>query len=118
MIISIISMDLNFWAVKYSGSENLHTTEDRSEMLEYSSKKHTLYEKVVKLTSKLQRTKIHGFNSFYVRQNVFALVNQQKPLTLKIPMFICVVQTTQILCDSNFAQIATFSTHIFKLFMI
>jgi hypothetical protein len=30
--------------------------------------------------------------------------------TLKIPMFICVVQTTQILCDSNFAQISIFFT--------
>jgi hypothetical protein len=30
--------------------------------------------------------------------------------TLKIPMFICVVQTTQILCDSNFGQISTFFT--------
>jgi hypothetical protein len=30
--------------------------------------------------------------------------------TLKILMFICVVQTTQILCDANFAQISTFFT--------
>jgi hypothetical protein len=30
--------------------------------------------------------------------------------TLKILMFICVVQTTQVLCDSNFARISAFFT--------